>query len=143
MLKLRLKYLSMFFALISVLSFFNVVYSYYFNLYLNLNLFLYFDNIVNYFLLFYKIKISKDKPNIFDKILTILFGYVLIPIILSIPFYLSIYNFTFINSFFERYLVLPQLVFLRLIILNILTKSDFMEIIYSMDWWIYFCFHNF
>ena len=102
MLKLRLKYLSMFLALISVLSFFNVVYSYYFNLYLNLNTYFYtliISSIIS--LLFYKIKISKDKPNIFDKILTILFGYVLIPIILSIPFYLSIYNFTFINSFFE------------------------------------------
>ena len=100
--KLRLKYLSVFFALISILSFFNIVYSYYFNLYLNLDTYFYtliISSVIS--LIFYKIKISDDKPNIFDKILTILFGYLLIPIILSIPFYLSIYNFTFINSLFE------------------------------------------
>ena len=102
MFKLRLKYLSVFFALISILSFFNVVYSYYFNLYLNLDNYFYtliISSIIS--LIFYKIKISHDKSNIFDKILTILFGYLLIPLILSIPFYFSIYNFTFLNSFFE------------------------------------------
>ena len=100
--KLRLKYLSVFFALVSILSFFNIVYSYYFNLYLNLDTYFYTLIISSAIsLIFYKIKISDDKPNIFNKILTILFGYLLIPIILSIPFYLSIYNFTFINSLFE------------------------------------------
>ena len=102
MFKLRLKYLSVFFALISILSFFNVVYSYYFNLYLNLDNYFYtliISSIIS--LIFYKIKISHDKSNIFDKILTILFGYLLIPLILSVPFYFSIYNFTFLNSFFE------------------------------------------
>ena len=34
---LRIKYLSFFCGLISILSFFNVIYSYYFNFYLNLN----------------------------------------------------------------------------------------------------------
>ena len=52
-------------------------------------------------ILFYKIKISEKKPNIYNKILTVFFGYILIPLILSIPFYFSIYNITFINSFFE------------------------------------------
>ena len=100
--KLRFKYLSVFFALISILSFFNIVYSYYFNLYLNLDTYFYTLIISSAIsLIFYKIKISDDKPNIFNKILTILIGYLLIPIILSIPFYLSIYNFTFINSLFE------------------------------------------
>ena len=102
MLKLRLKYLSVFFALISILSFFNIIYSYYFNLYLNLDTYFY-TLIVSLIisLSFYKIKTRDDKPNIFDKILTILLGYFLLPIILSIPFNLSIYNITFINSLFE------------------------------------------
>ena len=34
---LQIKYLSFFFGLISILSFFNIIYSYYFNLYLNLD----------------------------------------------------------------------------------------------------------
>ena len=76
MLKLRLKYLSVFFALVSILSFFNVLYSYYFNLYLNLDTYFY-TLIVSLVisLTFYKIKTQDNKPNIFDKILTILFGY--------------------------------------------------------------------
>tara|TARA_B100001057_G_scaffold499110_1_gene608574 strand:+ start:1610 stop:2917 length:1308 start_codon:yes stop_codon:yes gene_type:complete len=51
--------------------------------------------------LFYKIKIPEKKPNLYNKILTVFFGYVIIPIILSIPFYFSIYNLTFLNSYFE------------------------------------------
>ena len=41
------------------------------------------------------------KISIFDKILTVFFGYFLLPLILSIPFYFSIYNLTFLNSYFE------------------------------------------
>jgi trk system potassium uptake protein TrkH len=52
-------------------------------------------------LIFYKIKEINKKPSIFEKILTVLLGYILIPIILSLPFYFSIYNLTFLNSIFE------------------------------------------
>ena len=41
------------------------------------------------------------KPSIFEKILTVLLGYILIPLVLCIPFYFSIYNLTFLNAFFE------------------------------------------
>ena len=98
----RVKYLSFFFILISIFSFFNIIYSYYFNLYLNLNTY-YFSLIVSILigLIFYRIKPTEKKPSIFEKILTVLLGYVLIPLVLSIPFYLSIYNLTFLNSLFE------------------------------------------
>ena len=46
-------------------------------------------------------KLPDNKISIFDKILTVFFGYILIPLVLSIPFYFSIYNLTFLNSFFE------------------------------------------
>ena len=98
----RVKYLSFFFFLISVLSFFNIIYSYYFNLYLNLNTY-YFSLISSLViaLLFYKIRSSDKKPTIFEKIITVFLGYILLPLILSIPFYFSIYNLTFLNSLFE------------------------------------------
>ena len=98
----RVKYLSFFFILISVFSFLNVIYSYYFNLYLNLNTY-YFSLLPSliFGLIFYKIKEVDKKPTIFEKILTVLLGYILIPIILSLPFYFSIYNLTFLNSIFE------------------------------------------
>ena len=100
--KIRLKYISIFLALISLLSFLNILYSYYFNLYLNLNTYFYTLLISGVFaLIFFKLKTSKNRPNLFEKILTILFGYIFIPIILSVPFYFSIYNLTFLNALFE------------------------------------------
>ena len=98
----RVKYLSFFFILISVFSFFNIIYSYYFNLYLNLNTYyisLSASLIIG--LIFYKLKEINKKPTIFEKILTVLLGYLLIPIILALPFYFSIYNLTLLNSLFE------------------------------------------
>ena len=102
MLLFRVKYLSFFFGLISVLSFFNIIYSYYFNLYLNLNTYyLSFISSLIIALIFYKIKSSENKPSIFEKITTVLLGYLLLPLVLSIPLYFSIYNLTFLNAIFE------------------------------------------
>ncbi|MBD1165168.1 hypothetical protein IDG86_05330 [Pelagibacterales bacterium SAG-MED13] len=102
MFKLQIKFLSFFFGLISILSFFNIIYSYYLNLYLNLDT--YYLSLITSSILsvaFYTFKFNQKKPSIFDKILTVFLGYILLPIVLSIPFYFSIYNITFLNSFFE------------------------------------------
>ena len=102
MFSLKVRYLSFFFGLISILSFFNLIYSYYLNLYLNLDTY-YLSLFVSLALgiLFYRIKNPEKKSSIFQKILTVFFGYITIPLILSIPFYFSIYNLTFLNSYFE------------------------------------------
>ena len=99
---IQIRYLSFFFGLISILSFFNIIYSYYLNLYLNLNTY-YYSLIISLLIsiIFYNIKIYKKKISIFDKILTVFLGYLIIPLVLSIPFYFSIYNLTFLNSYFE------------------------------------------
>ena len=99
---LRVKYLSFFFIIVSIFSFFNIIYSYYFNLYLNLNT--YYSSLIISALVaifFYYLKSIQKKPSIFEKILTVLLGYILLPLVLCIPFYLSIYNLTFLNAFFE------------------------------------------
>ena len=102
MFNLRIKYLSFFFGLITILSFLNVVYSYYLNLYLNINTY-YISLISSLFiaLVFYKFEIKIIKTSIFDKILTVFFGYLSLPLILCLPFYFSIYNLTFLNAYFE------------------------------------------
>ncbi len=99
---IRIRYLSFFFGLIAVLSLLNVIYSYYLNLYLNLNTYYYslFSSLV-FGLLFYRLKEIEKKPTIFEKILTVFLGYILLPLVLSLPFYFSIYNLTFLNAFFE------------------------------------------
>ena len=78
----RVKYLSFFFILVSIFSFFNIIYSYYFNLYLNLNTYYFslFSSLI-IGLIFYKIKEADRKPSVFEKILTVFLGYLLIPII--------------------------------------------------------------
>ena len=99
----KLIYLSVFFGIVSILAFFNIAYSYYLNLYLNLNTYIY-TFIISIFLavLFYYTKSNDEKKiTIYEKILTILLGYFLLPLVISIPFYFSIYNLTFINAFFE------------------------------------------
>ena len=100
---IKLIYLSVFCGIVSILSFFNIVYSYYLNLYLNLNTYVY-TFLLSFFLaiIFYIIKNKEEKKTtIYEKILTILLGYFLLPLIITIPFYFSIYNLTFVNSYFE------------------------------------------
>ena len=100
---IKLIYLSVFCGIISILSFFNIVYSYYLNLYLNLNNYVYtFLLSILLAIIFYLLKDKEEKKtSIYEKILTILIGYFLLPIIIAIPFYFSIYNLTFVNSYFE------------------------------------------
>ena len=99
---LKYNYLGFFFILISIFSFFNVIYSFYFNLYLNLNTY-YLSLLISLILgiICYLFKRKIIRFNIFEKILTVITGYIFIPLILSLPFYFSIYNLTFLDSFFE------------------------------------------
>ncbi len=97
-----LNYLGIFFILLSVLSFFNIIYSYYFNLYLNINTYFYTLLISLVFgLSSFTIKKNEIKISIYTKIVTVIIGYFLIPFVISIPYYFSIYNITFINCYFE------------------------------------------
>jgi len=100
---IKLIYLSVFCGIISILSFFNIVYSYYLNLYLNLNtyIFTFFTSIFLMFIFYIAKNNDEKKTSIYEKILTILLGYFIIPLIIAIPFYFSIYNLTFVNSYFE------------------------------------------
>jgi trk system potassium uptake protein TrkH len=99
----KLIYLSSFCGLISILSLLNIIYAYYLNFYLNLNgYFFTFLTSISLSLLFYFAKSNNErKTNIYEKILTILFGYFFLPVIISTPFFFSIYNLTFVNSYFE------------------------------------------
>ena len=99
----KLIYLSVFFGIVSILALFNITYSYYLNLYLNLNTYIitFIVSILLTILFYYSKNNDEKKITIYDKILTILLGYFLLPLVISIPFYFSIYNLTFVNAFFE------------------------------------------
>ena len=95
-------YLGIFSLFISALSFLNILYCYYFKLYLNINNFI-FIFIVSLFLgsvIFFNKKNIK-KISIYQKILTVVLGYITIPILLSIPYYLIINKISFMDSYFE------------------------------------------
>ena len=95
-------YLRFFTTIISILCFFNILYSYYFNLYLNIDAYFYTFLISLIPLLSFLIKSSDvKKVSIYYKIQTVIFGYFTLPLIIALPYYLSIYNITFIDAYFE------------------------------------------
>ncbi len=98
-----LKYFGIFLLIISFFAFFNIIYSYYFNLLNHLgNYILTFGItfIIGSLSLILK-KYKFEKINLFDRILIVLIGYLILPTIISIPYYFSIPNMSLINCYFE------------------------------------------
>ncbi len=97
-----LMYLGLFSFLISILSFFNIIYSYYFNLYLNIDSYIYSLILSLIFgCIFFLKKKDEFRISIYHKIITVMSGYIILPLIISVPFYFSIYNLSFLDSYFE------------------------------------------
>ena len=96
-------YIGSFLILLSIFSFFNIVYSYYFNLFLTVHAYTYtffISLILGLFFFFYN-KNQYKKILIYEKIIIVLIGYFLFPVIISIPYYFSIYNISFLDCYFE------------------------------------------
>ena len=103
MTKFSTLYIGSFLFLISIFSFFNIIYSNYFDIFFNIENYIYtlfISLIVGGLLLFYNRKNTK-KITLYEKIFTVLLGYVLFPLIISIPYYFSIQNISFLNAYFE------------------------------------------
>ena len=102
MYQFNIYYLRFFTTVISILCFFNILYSYYFNLYLNVDSYFYtlLISLIPAISILFKSKDIK-KVSIYFKIQTVILGYFLLPAIISLPYYLSIYNITFIDAYFE------------------------------------------
>jgi len=95
-------YIGIFSLVISILSFFNIIYSNYFNLYLNIDSYVYSLIFSFIFGFIFLIKKKREiKVSIYEKIITVISGYLILPIFISIPYYFSIYNITFVNAYFE------------------------------------------
>ena len=96
-------YLSLFCFPIGLLSFINILYSSYFN---------YFLSIDSYFVslsaslifgggFYYFGKKANKNINFIEQLILIIFVYVFVGVLISIPFYMSNFQNTFINAFFE------------------------------------------
>ena len=103
MIKFGLKYFGIFFLIISFFSFFNIIYSYYFDLLNNLSNYIFTFSItliIGLFLILLK-KYKYEKIKLFERILIVLIGYLILPVVISIPYNLSLDNIGIINCYFE------------------------------------------
>ena len=96
-------FLSFFCFPISFLAFINILYSSYFDYFLSIET--YFTTIfISFFVglgLFYFGKNSKKKINFIEQLILVVATYILASILIALPFYLSNYQVTFLNSIFE------------------------------------------
>ena len=102
MYQFNIYYLRFFTTVLAILSFFNIIYSYYFNLYLNVDSYFYTLLIALLPALSFFFKSNEiTKVSIYYKIQTVILGYFILPLVISLPYYLSIYNISFIDAYFE------------------------------------------
>ena len=96
-------YLSLFCFPISLLSFVNILYASYFDYFLSIDT--YFITLIASLLIglsfFYYGKKSSKNINFIEQILLVISVYILTSILIALPFYLSNYQVTFLNSVFE------------------------------------------
>ena len=96
-------YLGLFCFPISILSFINILYASYFDYFLSIDT--YFTTLVVSLLigtgLLYYGKNAKRQINFIEQLFLIIVIYLLVAFLIAIPFYLSNYQVTFLNSFFE------------------------------------------
>ena len=96
-------YLSLFCFSVSFLAFINILYASYFDFFLSIDS--YFTALfVSLFFglgLFYYGKNSKKNINFIEQLILIIFSYFFTSVLIAIPFYLSNYQVTFLNSIFE------------------------------------------
>ena len=96
-------YLSLFCFPISFLSLINILYASYFDFFLSIDTYfitLIISLILGFSLLYYGKK-SQKNINFIDQLILIICTYILSSVLISIPFYLSNYQVTFLNSIFE------------------------------------------
>ena len=88
---------------VTILSFFNILYSSYFDHYLNIDSYLITLVISLLFgLIFYLISRGVEKNiKFYEQLFLMFFVYFFISLLISIPYYFSYYQLTFIDSFFE------------------------------------------
>ena len=109
-------FLGIFSIIISLFSILHILYSYYFEFYLNIkSYFLCF--LISFIFGFFFIYLQKKdikQINFFDKLFIVIIGFFYFPILISIPYFFSIYELSFIESYFEFFF----LIFLKCIHYN-------------------------
>ena len=100
-----LYFTSLFIFPIGLLAFINILYSSYFDFFLNIKSYVITLSLSLIFgLLLFRIgKNSSKKINFFEQIFLIIFAYIIVSLLISLPYYLNIYKISFIDSVFESF----------------------------------------
>ena len=96
-------YLSLFCFPISILAFINILYSSYFDYFLSINSYI-IALILSFLIslaLFFIGKKTVKKINFIEQLILIILVYLVVSFFIALPFYLSNYQVTFLNSYFE------------------------------------------
>ena len=97
-------YLGIFTIFVSIFSLLNILFCYYFDTSLNIQVY-FVCLLVSLFLgttfVFFNKKFFNVKVNFFEKLFIVIAGFFYFPLLISVPYYLSIYDISFINSYFE------------------------------------------
>ncbi len=97
-------YLGIFTIFVSIFSLLSILFCYYFDTLLNIQVY-FICLLVSLFLgstlIFFNKKFLNVKVNFFEKLFIVIAGFFYFPLLISVPYYLSIYDISFINSYFE------------------------------------------
>ena len=104
MFRSTLLYLGIFTIFVSIFSLLNILFCYYFDSSLNIKVYfgcLLVFSLLSAIFIFFNKKYLNEKINFFEKLFLVIIGFFYFPLLISIPYYLSIYDISFINSYFE------------------------------------------
>ena len=96
-------FLGIYSLFVSFFSFLNILYSFYFNFFLDLNSYVISLIISLSAGLIFCLLGRKYRKNIFlsDQIILIISSFIFLPLLICIPYFLSVYDISFLNSYFE------------------------------------------
>jgi len=97
-------YLGIFTIFVSIFSLLNILFCYYFDTSLNIQVYfgcLLISLFLGIIFIFYNKKFLNVKVNFFEKLFLVIAGFFYFPLLISMPYYLSIYDISFIDSYFE------------------------------------------
>ena len=95
-------FLGIYSLLVSLFSILNILYSIYFDFVIDLNSYLitFFISLIIGSLFFYVGYAHSKHITLIDQIIFAVLSFILIPLLISIPYVLSVYNISFLNSYF-------------------------------------------
>ena len=104
MFRSTLLYLGIFTLFISLFSLLNILFCYYFSFLLNIKVYficLLVSLLLSTIFIFSNKKYINEKINFLEKLFLVIAGFFYFPLLISIPYYLSVYGISFIDSYFE------------------------------------------